>query len=359
MSKRDVLILGVLPPPTGGIASHVRDLTAGLTRRGLDVDVVQPGDGVLGSIAGRAGAGRGWALLAELVPKADKGSLLHAHSILTANPGHRVLGAFSKLVQVRSIRWIETLHDGTLPGRYGRWSQHRQTNYGRLVSRACHVIAVSDELAAFAAAIGVPSSRITTIGPLLPREEQSPPPLPSGYREFIERHEPVLMAVGAWTTSYDFGTIAGAFRNLKERYQNAGLLLVSSSFESDARYRDSVEKSLLPVRADVSACEDIDHGQLLGMMRLADVVIRGPEKESYGLSRVEALMVGTLVVGTRTGVQRFVVPYDFSDVSSLEAAIESAMIDGRPHSQAKAYFEAIAEQNLTEVLSIYETCRAL
>ena len=66
--------------------------------------------------------------------------------------------------------------------------------------------------------------------------------------------------------------------------------------------------------------------------------------ELYGLSRVEAMLTGTAVVGTRTGELRYVTPYEFGHADSLLQAITAAL-SGPPPIEAPAFFAATAKRN--------------
>ena len=75
-----LVLLGALPPPTGGVATHVALLSANLRAHGCDVAIVRPGQGVPGRVAAVTRVGRGWALLPELMLSLQRGTLLHGHS---------------------------------------------------------------------------------------------------------------------------------------------------------------------------------------------------------------------------------------------------------------------------------------
>ena len=188
-----LVLLGALPPPTGGVATHVALLSANLRAHGCDVAIVRPGQGVPGRVAAVTRVGRGWALLPELMLSLQRGALLHGHSILTSHPNIRLLAAFTKLVASRNTTWVETLHDGTLPARYGEWPGDVRRRYVALLSRCAHVIAVSEDLAVFAVDIGLPPAKVSVIGPLLPEMTSSVADLPGSVQRFVAGHAPVSM----------------------------------------------------------------------------------------------------------------------------------------------------------------------
>ena len=101
-------LVGPVPPPTGGIATHVTgSFAALLSERGDDVRIHAPGDGIIGATSARLGRGTGWALVAQLGLSLDRGATVHGHSVLSAHPGFRVLEAFASLTSSKAARWID------------------------------------------------------------------------------------------------------------------------------------------------------------------------------------------------------------------------------------------------------------
>ena len=205
--------------------------------------------------------------------------------------------------------------------------------------------------------IGYPSDRYSIISPLLPNseDEQEPKVVAADLEPFLRQHGPVVVTLGAWIRLYDFDTVVEAFLRLRRFSPAAGLIVVSSSFDQDDDYERTVRARAAGNGDHISFRQDIDHQHLVGLMARADVVVRGAKQESFGLSRVEALMAGTPVVGTRTGEQRFVEPYDYGDASSLLDAIGLALRNTTRTDEAREVFRAEAESNLQAIIRIYDS----
>jgi glycosyltransferase involved in cell wall biosynthesis len=283
--------------------------------------------------------------------------ILHGHSWITSHPDFAALRGYVWLIRAKRLCWIESVHSGSLPERYATWPRHEQVAYPALLGRAHRLLAASEPLRDFLVGIGLDPSRIQTVGPLLPATLRVQPAEPdAGTDEFARRHEPLIVAIGAMLPLHDFLTIARTFLDLRSTHPRAGLVLVSTGAATDEAHRAEV-RTVLEGRDDVLYLDDVRHPQLLGLIDRASVVIRAPATESYGLSRVEAMVLGTPVVATATGEQRYTIPYEFGDPGSLGRAIDRALSGGGPDvHEVKAYFTALANANLDAVVAAYASC---
>ena len=262
-----------------------------------DVRIHDLRQGMLGSAASRIGRGNGWALVAQLASALDRGAVVHGHTLLTALPGFTLLDAFTRLVSWKHARWIETIHDGRLPERFRGWPASDRRRYVRSLQQADRVIAVSPPLADFLVDSGLAQSRVVTISPLLPS--------PAAYDRaidpispFVASHDPVVLGIGAMVPHYDFRTLVEAFADLRTAHADAGLVLLTSTFDRDDAYATALKRDLERLGEDARVLVDVSGPVVRTLMEDADVVVRGPARESYGLSRVESLLAGTPVVGT-------------------------------------------------------------
>jgi glycosyltransferase involved in cell wall biosynthesis len=136
-----------------------------------------------------------------------------------------------------------------------------------------------------------------------------------------------------------------------------GLVIATAGSKSEPGYREKLDSLLAGVKDHVLMLEQIGHSALLRLMQMSSIVVRGYVHESYGLSRVEALLAGTPVVATRAGEQAFVVNYGHADPASLERAMSTALDGpGLDAPRVAAHFRARALANLDELLSLYRAC---
>jgi glycosyltransferase involved in cell wall biosynthesis len=359
VDRDTVNLLGPWPPPTGGVATHVRQLRDDLSDRGVRVRVLGYGAGPMGSDVTPLRFDSRVRFVHRFLTAIPWRGILHGHSWITSHPDFTALRGYVWLIRAKGLCWIESVHSGSLPERYAAWQRTEQAAYPRLLGRAHRLVAASEPLRDFLVDIGIDGSRIVTVGPLLPAGLRvRPAELEVRASEFAGRHDPLIVAIGAMLPLHDFVTVASCFLELRRRYPGAGLALVSTGAAIDDAHRSSVETAVGGLD-EVLYLDDLPHTQLLALMRRASVVVRGPATESYGLSRVEAMIMGTPVVATATGERQFIIPYEFGDPASLRRAIDVALSgEGTDVGEAIDYFTALAEANLDAIVETYRSCRA-
>lgn len=352
-------LLGPWPPPYGGVAVHLERLHSLVGQHGVDASVLTFSDEGHGSVARRLrfGSRRRPTHLASLARAVRPGGVIHNHySSLTMYDSAaeddgtvRDIESLFGFARALRVRRVETVHDQTIIDRWRTASEPTKALFRRSVLGSTVVIAGHPDLVDFLVEIGVAPSNLVEIGPLLPRAGPLPA-LQEPERSFLATHAPVWVAVGAFTPLYDYTTTAIAFRATLEQNPRAGLVLLSGGFAADAAYASEVESSLAG-SPNVLRLADIANSRALSLMAEADLVIRGARTESFGLSRAEALSVGTPVVATATGETRFTIPYRHRDVASLIEAVNCAI--GQDVSGAATYFDTLAARNAERLLGVY------
>jgi glycosyltransferase involved in cell wall biosynthesis len=92
----------------------------------------------------------------------------------------------------------------------------------------------------------------------------------------------------------------------------------------------------------------------LSLLANSDVYVRGVKRESFGISKIEALWVKIPVISTKTGETRGMQLYDFDDEAQLVKQIRVALSNG-PSDEAnqwREFFTASAQDNLAEILKV-------
>jgi glycosyltransferase involved in cell wall biosynthesis len=263
---------------------------------------------------------------------------------------------FSEMWQ---IKWVETVHDQTIIERFPRSSLETRELFLKALSIATKVIATSESLREFLVEAGVGQSKIVVGRPLLPGRGVEEP-LAQRYQSFFAEHAPVWITIGAFIPLYDFVTVAAAFRRLLETQPNAGLVVVSGSFSIDETYRRRVLSLVSPVSQNVVFLEDVANEDVIALLRASNVLIRGPERESFGLSRAEAILVGTPVVATETGESAFTTPYKFGVADSiLEATELVATLEPETMRDGRSHYQRIESDDLTVILDVYRELAAI
>ena len=96
---------------------------------------------------------------------------------------------------------------------------------------------------------------------------------------------------------------------------------------TDFTRQQGFSESLRAVFPATTIVTNLPHAEVLTIFRRSDVVVRAVRRESYGLSRIEAVCQGTPVVATRTGETRGMLCFEFGDIHSLVTQLKMALTD--------------------------------
>jgi glycogen synthase len=280
-----IALIGNWPPPHGGVSVHVAALARVLAERGVDVRVLDIGEGDHRGGAVRPARGP-LRFAARLVGVAAEGRLVHLHTN-GANPKSWIvaLGA-GRARRPFGPRGVLTIHSGLSPG-WLRASAGRRA----LAAAACagfgRVIAVNEEIAGALADAGVASRRIAVVAPFSPAVLGAREP-PEALAPFRLAHAPVFAAALAPGPTYGADLLLPAFRRVRERLPEAGLVVFGPGTAALGR-------------PGVLALGEIAHGAALAVIGSADVFVRPTRADGDAVSVREALALGRVVVATSAG----------------------------------------------------------
>ncbi len=359
MSSRGmrVVVFGPWPPPYGGVASHVQDLVKNLAGRGVSLSTLGYGDfrpqpGVQRVSVLRKGW---WRTRFQLRLSLGPGVILHDHSVLLPYPEKIFLEPFSNIVRSRGARWILTLHDETLMGRFSAWPVSRQQLFARFIREPDHIICVGGHLQRFLGELNMPSARVTNIPPLLPMGHLPDVQIAEKVSAFLQSHWPVLTTIGAFDTNYDFPSMAKALPAVLQRFPRAGMLMIDAGFAADDEYRRKVLADLACVEpAAYCLLSRVARGQVLHLLKASTIFIRGTRHDAFGLSKAEAILLGTPVIATATGEAHFMRTYEFGNAEGLAAEIVEILHQPPDLSEAQQFYREMAEQALERILVVYD-----
>jgi len=149
--------------------------------------------------------------------------------------------------------------------------------------------------------------------------------------------------------------VANAFACIRQERPAAGLVLIDAGFTVDISYRAAVIQLLkkLPGHSYM-VLSRVPHDHVLQILRESAVLIRGVRRESFGLSRVEAILMGTPVVTTDAGETHYMTLYQCGNPEDLAQKV-LVVLERKPDlADAQAFFRKMGEETLTRILDVYE-----
>jgi len=182
------------------------------------------------------------------------------------------------------------------------------------------------------------------ISPLLPFIANERP------RNHGGRSENVITSVGAFIPSYGFQHLADAVDRLRTEGIDLKLTLIDGAFARDEDYKRAVLKN----RSWIDVHEGIPRAEVCELIANSAAFVRPVEHESYGLSRVEAIVSGTPVIATNIGETRGMLTYEFGDIDTLTGHLRD-VLDGRAGTDLQHWsdvYKREAETNLRTYLQL-------
>jgi glycosyltransferase involved in cell wall biosynthesis len=346
------MVLGPHAPPSGGVAAFLQALFArlpagrtfwygygDLSCDGIEKKIVEISDYNPGLMIRR---------------DAQYDVVVDSATVFLEYPRPRLIWQWILAMWLGRVRWLKVVHDVNLPDRFAAFGALRRWHARIAAHFVWRYVAVNAELADWLGRELASPAGVEVIPSLLSVDRLedgiSPPP---EFQQMREAFDLVICAVGAMNEEYGFQHVAAAASELQsEGSDRIGLLLLCTDFTEQAGFSDSV-RSVFPQTTIVA---DLPRAQVLAIFDGCDVVVRAVRRESYGLSRVEAICQGTPVVATRTGETRGMLGFDFGDISSLVGQLKNALTD-QARDQAEQWadvFRKEAEANTQRWLRLID-----
>jgi glycosyltransferase involved in cell wall biosynthesis len=277
-----VLLIGPLPPPSGGVATHCTELRCALQAQPLSVSLLDPR---------RARGGR-QRLIAALTAARLGGALVHLHTN-GHNRGSWALAALVGLTQAAPR--LLTLHSGLAPD-FVR-AHKKQTRL--LCNRFTKVIAVNAAIADALLAVGVAPERLLVCPAFTPAAlafRLAPP----GLAQLRRAHRLLLACALAPGPEYGALIMLDAFRLVRARAPEVGLVLLGPGTQHPSLAAAVHARGL---GGAVHHLGELPRAQALAVLAAADIFVRPSLADGDALSVREALALGCRVVASDVGAR--------------------------------------------------------
>jgi glycosyltransferase involved in cell wall biosynthesis len=315
MTKRPI-VLGLLPPPMGGISVFVHHLHAHLQAEG--VEFWAPGNPSAGVT--RLGF-KGWRLIPLLLGAKGR-TILDSVERFIEFPALGTTLPWLALKRLVGFRWLKVVHNGALPEHFAAMPPWQRLLMRFAAQRVDGFVLVDPRLGPWLRDVLGVRCPVSVIGPLLPwTAEDASTELDPRY-EHVLNHQRLVCATGLFNDPYGFRETADAVERLRrESGQDIGLVLIDGGFAGEEPYRAAIVAD----REWLHVVTDAPHAQVLRLMQRGHVFARPFRFESYGISRVEALWCGIPVVASKTGECRGMSCFAVGDQEAFVALLREAL----------------------------------
>ncbi len=295
MSDLRIVVVGPLPPPSGGMANQTRQLVRLLRESGIDVRLVQSNAPYRPTWIGGV---RGLRAAFRLIPyvfalwRALRGADV-AH--VMANSGwawHLFAAPAIWLARLRGVRVLVNYRGGEAAS-----FLRRQVLWVRPTLRLAHVLAVpSGFLQAVFARHGIAAEVVPNVIDLTrfaPARERTP-----------AQH---MVVTRNLEEIYDIPTALRALATIRRRYPHARLTVAGSGPALDALQRLARE---LGVDAAVRFTGRLDNDRIAELYREADLLLNPSTVDNMPISLLEAMGSGVPIVSTDVGGVPYLVQHE-------------------------------------------------
>jgi glycosyltransferase involved in cell wall biosynthesis len=280
------LIIGALPPPSGGVATHCRELVRALDAAGLRADLLDPRRA---GPDGRDGRPR---LLARLALAHLRREIVHVHTN-GHNRGSWMLAALCAAGHFGPS--LLTLHSGLAPD-YIR-AHARSCRF--IAERYARIIAVNPEIAGALTEAGLPPARIIVAAAFTPASlsfRLSPP----GLAQIRRAHSLLIASALAPGPEYGATTLLDAFRLVRAGRPDAGLVVYGPGTRAPALAAAARARG---VDGAVYYLGELGREHALAVVAAADLFVRPTLADGDAISVREAIALGRPVVASAVGAR--------------------------------------------------------
>ena len=339
-----VLLLGPYPPPHGGVQTNLVGIRSFLLKRGTPCAVInitrhrKPD-------ADEVYYPKGPLQLLRLLSRLQFDIIhLHIGGMLT----NRLLALGFICAKWPGAKSMLTFHSGGFPSSPEGQALGPSSSTAFVLRAFDGIIGVNEEIVKFLHRLGVPQSRARLISPDAFVTDGPAAPLSEPLARFLETNDPVLVSVGLLEPEYDLPLQIETLPRIRERFPNAGLLLIGSG-SLEARLRTQIQSN--PCAQHILLAGDVPHSSTMEVIRRSRIMLRTTLYDGDALSVREALRIGTPVIATDNGMRPTGVR--LIPISDSQALLQATVQELQQPSTRKEVPQC-DERNLQAVFDFYQ-----
>lgn len=225
------------------------------------------------------------------------------------------------LVKTKNLKWIKIFHDGTLPHRYKDFGCIEKFILRYSLKNIKKVLVVDDSIRKWLVREIGYKGKVRIIKSILPRDYKECH-LPVDIMTFIQKYKYIICSIGTCKEEYGFQDIIAALAILPQEYKSStGVILMDGNFAAKDKNYQVARNKFKGIENVLLLSKGVDNDMVQSIMRKSTVFVRGFFFESYGISRIEAILAGIPVIATNVGETRGMYIYEHGDIERLSQLI--------------------------------------
>lgn len=345
-------LIGSYPPPYGGVAIFVKNLHRCLAEQHVNhkmlISSSKSYEGMINLRDEIIQYG------CQLIKIDAESCIIDSCNMFLEYPEINKARVWNIILKIKNWKWIKIFHDGTLPVRYKSFSYREKMMIINSVRKMYKIIVVSNELKNWLLEEIGYKGDIIVIDSILPQKIENKK-LDGEIDKFIESYDYIVTSIGTCNKEYGFQDIVKAVERSQYR-DRIGIILIDGSFAEKSQEYLKRADEYRKMRNVSYIGQGLDNETTISLLAQSTVFIRGVFHESYGISRVEAILAGTPVIATNVGETRGMLLYDPGDVGALKENLDH-ILGGKCSIEInkwKEFYEDKAKKNFELIKEIID-----
>jgi len=354
ISEKNIVLLGPLPPPHGGVATYLETLYSHLKQENTTIWAYGQFEPDNKSIFKIEPTGEN--LLRFIKEIGMNTVVIDSSSFFIECPQKIFILKWLFLKQTVKFKWLKIIHKGSMPDLYNSFNLTNKIFARMSVRNIDHIITVNPELEDWFHNKFGPKINLNYISSLLPAQSKSEnKTIPSEINHVFQDHKHVLCSIGIFSSEYGFDHTANVVEKLRnESQKNFQLILIDGGYAANTAFKEGI----LNNRPWIHVFKNIDNSCVSNILEKCKIFIRDVKYESFGLSRVEALWAGIPVIATNVGVTKGITTHTFGDEERMyQNIVEMLNIDDHQDmiKESVLYYQTEANNNLQNIVNLIDT----
>jgi glycosyltransferase involved in cell wall biosynthesis len=291
MMENKVAIIGVYPPPIGGISIHIKRLCDYLDSVGISYTIYDNTQGKKDRPYVYTGPIERWCIGYFFRAKE---SVIHCHFMRWQ------VRFLLSLLKLRGKRIIFTFHSYRQEESLGFLKRMMIRATGRLGDL---FICGTEKIAEDVVASGIPREKTVVIGGYIPPMSKNDPPLPQVVEEFIQGATPLIVSNGVIGNFFQGEDLYGAdlcvelVRELAHEYPSLKFVFCITH-TVDLAYRQELQRRIAEYKIEKHFLFVEESMEFYPLVKRSDPLIRATMSDGDAISVREALLFGVPVLGS-------------------------------------------------------------